>query len=408
MALQVVQHRVLSRVGPLPSRRRILTEGALLLVCLTIDLAVWSGDRGLRSGGQLPVWVVPCLAVPMMGLLVLRRQHPVGVLLAQVAWSCAGLLVPGYQPFTGLLVACYALAASRPLSVAAPVLATVLVPLAVDCWITASRSDNLVEGLAVAGALWLVLLMSVVGFGRRAWAVAQEAEQVRVERQQTVERAAEAVRYERLRLARELHDIVAHAVSIMLLQAAGARRLAASQGSPLEQPLTVIQDTGVQAMKELHRLLTLLRAEDGEPFQRSPGLEDLPGLLALAQTAGLRVQLDSRGERRAMDASVNLAAYRVIQEALTNAAKHAGPTADVVLSVRWQPDELVIDVRNRVSAVRTGMVSPAPAGGFGLRGLRERVEVVGGSLRIESADGWFGVHAEFALGSRNEGVIMET
>jgi signal transduction histidine kinase len=253
------------------------------------------------------------------------------------------------------------------------------------------------ESLATA-ALWIAVLVATTALGRFAFASTQRAAFVE---QENAARAAEALRNERLRLARELHDIVAHSVSVMLLQAAGAKKLVSERDNALLQPLGVIQDVGIQAMNELHRMLSVLRtaASGDDSLERSPGLEDLPRLLELSRMSGLTVRHEVEGIRRRLDASVDLAGYRVIQEALTNASKHAGPTATVEIRQRWSDDGLSISVMSSGSSSAPAAGARSLSGGFGLQGLQERVAVVGGTFSAGPAADGFMTRARLPLTS---------
>jgi signal transduction histidine kinase len=396
------------KLPTIPATRggRAARESALISFCLAIDLGTWAGDRELSTGGLAPFWLVPLMAVPAMSVIAQRRTRPVAVLLFQCAYSCISILIPGYQPVTGLLVACYAVAARRPRGVAIPALASACIPLAVNTLVTAESYGQTVGEEVATASLWLAVLAAAIALGRLAYASSQRA--VLVERENAT-RAAEALRSERLRLARELHDIVAHSVTVMLLQAAGAKKLVTEKDSALLQPLGVIQDVGVQAMNELHRMLNVLHAADSgdDSVERSPGLEDLPRLVELSRLSGLDVLHQVDGTPRRLDASVNLAGYRVIQEALTNASKYAGPTATVAIRQRWSDDGLSISV---VSSGR----SPLPAagarqisGGFGLQGLRERVGVIGGTFSAGPSSDGFAVRARLPLTTASPEILEE-
>lgn len=189
---------------------------------------------------------------------------------------------------------------------------------------------------------------------------------------------------ERARLARELHDIVSHAVTGMTLQAAGAQALLAPTDQRVRQALTTIEAAGVQAMSELHRMLGLLQhtePNDAPAGTTGPRLRDVAELVALADAAGRSVQLVEEGHPGALDPSVETAAYRVVQEGLTNSAKHAGPSADVTVRLRWSAEQLEVEVRDRLRGPPlTAQQRSTLSSGSGLRGLTERVVLVGGSL----------------------------
>jgi signal transduction histidine kinase len=378
----------------------------LIGFCLVVDLALWAGDRDLSVGGRAPFWLVPVMAVPVMCLLAKRKTWPVAVFPCQCAYACISILIPRYQPIAGLLVACYTVAARRPRGVALPLIFVAGIPIAVDTLATAWSFGQTVGQALATASISVLLVIVATALGSFAFASSKRAAMLE---QENAARATEALRHERLRLARELHDIVAHSVSVMLLQAAGAKKLASRQDSALMQPLGVIQDVGVQAMNELHRMLNVLRAaaSEDEAVERSPGLEDLPRLLELSGMSGLRVHHEVEGIPRRLDTSVDLAGYRVIQEGLTNASKHAGPTATVDIRQRWSDDSLSITVTSagRSQPVEAG--SRHLSGGFGLQGLRERVAVVGGTFSAGPSAAGFTVRARLPL-TTSQGVVEMT
>lgn len=241
--------------------------------------------------------------------------------------------------------------------------------------------------------LWTVLCVTVWALGRVAYLSERNAAR---RRQQQEADAAAAIVAERQRLARELHDIVAHAVTMMILQAAGAHTLVPDPGDRVGAALGVIERAGVQAMSELHRLLGLLRAGDEddivEAVQQQPRLANLGQLVAATRESGVWVDLAySDTDPGLLDPSVDLAAYRLIQEALTNISKHGGRSPSAVVRLSWLPGTLDVSVRSfngsghqnpdtRISAISSG---------HGLRGLSERITLVGGSLHATPlADGF--------------------
>ena len=210
-----------------------------------------------------------------------------------------------------------------------------------------------------------------------------------------------AVAEERGRIARELHDVVAHSVSVMVVQAGAARRTLATSPDQAAAALGQIESTGRQALVEMRRLLGLLRdgdREDAAALAPQPSLEHLESLAAAAREAGLPVEVTVEGEPRPLPAGVDLSAYRIVQEALTNSLKHAGPArASVrvcygreVLEVQVTDDGGAGAARRRpVHSARqsAGRSRPAKAGGNGLIGMRERVAMFGGTLEAGARPG---------------------
>jgi signal transduction histidine kinase len=210
----------------------------------------------------------------------------------------------------------------------------------------------------------------------------QKASRLETEREQN---AARAVAEERSRIARELHDVVAHNVSVMVVLAGGARRTMDRNPKRVPDVLESIESTGRQALGEMRRLLGVLRADDEATDARTPqpGVSRLDDLVQTVRTAGLPVDVQIEGAPAQLSAGVELSAYRIVQEALTNALKHAGPaTAEVVL--RYADDALEVSVRDNgrgSSAAVADAISNGRANGHGIAGMRERVTLFGGELR---------------------------
>jgi len=209
------------------------------------------------------------------------------------------------------------------------------------------------------------------------------------------EKARAAVAEERVRIARELHDVVAHAISVIVLQARGGRRSLATDPEETREALDTIEATGSQALAEMRRLLGMLRRDDEQiALAPQPSLRHLDALAAQVREAGLPVDLSVEGEPIALPPGVDLSAYRIVQEALTNALKHAGPATARVL-VRYRKDDLELEIAD------TGVAAGASDGeGHGLVGMRERVSLYGGKIEAGPRDGGgFAVRARLPLDS---------
>jgi signal transduction histidine kinase len=209
--------------------------------------------------------------------------------------------------------------------------------------------------------------------------------------------AERAVADERQRIARELHDVVAHSVSVMTVQAGAVRRLLHPDQERERLALETIEATGREALTEMRRLVGLLRDETATPdFAPQPSMRAIDVLLGTVREAGLPVDLVVEGAAVELPPGVDLAAYRVIQEALTNALKYAGP-ARACVTVRWKRSELELEVANDGTSEPGG----DGGGGHGLVGLRERVSLVGGSIESGPREGGgFVVKAHLPLGER--------
>jgi signal transduction histidine kinase len=226
-----------------------------------------------------------------------------------------------------------------------------------------------------------------------AQALAEKARQLQQD-QAVLARAA--VADERLRLARELHDVIAHGVSRMGIQAAGAEQVLDRSPQRARASLQAIQDAARRTLTELQTMLEALRADDGEERLPLPRLAELPSLVADARESGNTVDLQIEGNKRVLARGVELTAYRVVQEALTNIGRHA-PGAGARVTIRYDVDALAVSVTNG-----TGNAALPPSGGrngHGLIGLRERAALYGGTLSAEpTKDGGFVVEARIPLG----------
>jgi len=203
-------------------------------------------------------------------------------------------------------------------------------------------------------------------------------------------RAREAVTAERARIARELHDVVSHAIAVTVLQARGGRKMIGVDEEAVRRSLDAIEHTNTQALSDMRRLLSLLRdAEDGPQLGPQPSLERLGSLLTQVRDSGLPVELHVSGQSTEVPPGVDLSAYRIIQEALTNVLKHAGPDAHAEVHVAYG------DERLEASVLDDGRVGVNGDGrGHGLIGIRERVAVVGGEVDAgPRSEGGFRVHA---------------
>jgi signal transduction histidine kinase len=203
---------------------------------------------------------------------------------------------------------------------------------------------------------------------------------------------------ERARIARELHDVVAHHLSVMVIQAGAARRLLDVQPEQTRAALAAIEDAGRQGLEAMPGLLRALRNEEQlDTLAPQPTLGELDALVAQVQAAGLPVELRIEGTPRPLPAAVDLSAYRVAQEALTNTLKHAGP-AHAQLLVRYGRDALEITAVDNGSGVEPAVNGSGHRGGQGLVGMRERVSLFGGELRAGARpEGGFAVWARFPL-----------
>ncbi|QNE73484.1 sensor histidine kinase [Streptomyces finlayi] len=340
------------------------------------------GRHDVRVAGFL---LVGLAALPLLA----RRSHPVAALAAVLALDAtAALLVPLPSHFGAVLaVALYSVArtsSGRVTAVAA--FATVTVTLL-------SQSGGRIPSWQDPVAALLNTLI-VVG---AAMAVSRRQRELAANRRLLADRA---VAEERRRIARELHDIVAHHITTMQLMAGGARANLA-EPEVVRDALVTLEASGRLALREMRQLLDVLRAGDepeAVPSLPQPGVDDLDGLVAESRLAGLPTEWNVRGPQRPLPPTVGLTVFRIAQEALTNTRKHAG-AAHASVQLTYHQDRITIEVRDDGGGAppREGAPAAGP-GGYGLIGMRERVTLHGGTLSVgPRTDGGFAVVADLPL-----------
>ena len=238
---------------------------------------------------------------------------------------------------------------------------------------------------------------------RRAYTMQLEERAAQLERDRE-EKAVQAVAQERGRIARELHDVVAHHVSVMVVQAAGARRVVDKDPDQARDALEAVEDAGRTALAEMRRMLEVLRADEAGVGPQ-PGLGELDRLVGQVREAGLPVEIRTDGIERLLPAGMDLAAYRIVQEALTNAVKHAGK-ASAIVTVRYEPEALDIEVADNGRGAAAPLLAGVVEGGHGLIGMRERVALYAGELETGPVfPGGYRVHARFPLEPEPKGSL---
>ncbi len=401
--------RPVARLGSSIDRNPAATDGALAILLAafaTLWLWLeWPPDR-------LPAApVVAALGLLLCLPLTWRRRYPFGVLaVVTLATVPYGLADGAETPWTAIpwLLALYTAGAYgtarrrnpvRALAIAVFV-AYVAVEAALRLWLD-DRTESVVRLLLLQVFVLggnVAFIVAVWWFGdatRLRWQRdAQLAERTRQLEQERETNARRAVLDERVRISRELHDVVAHHVSLMGVQAGAARRVLHRRPEKAEEVLSAIEATGREAVRELHRLLGFLRREEEDGLAPQPSLRQLDALLAQTREAGLPVALVVEGEPRPLPPGVDLSAYRIVQEALTNSLKHAGP-ATATVTVRYGDRALDVEVTDDGAAAPAA--GPAP-GGNGLIGMRERVGLLGGRLHVGRRQGaGFTVRAQLPL-----------
>jgi signal transduction histidine kinase len=329
---------------------------------------------------QVPVTILMVVAV------TIRRRVPASAFAITVVaglWQLATTAASAAD--LAVLVMLYTVAAYRPRRLSVPALGICMFGVAVGYAVWSapqnSPSHRLIMDLLVGVVFFggITVLVWVLGDSmryRRGYYAALEDRAARLEAERDAQ-AKIAAAAERARIARELHDVIAHHVSVMVVQADGAGYALHSDPATAETALKAISSTGRQALTEMRRLLGVLRTTgDQAGLAPVPGLSELRELLDQARSAGLAVTYTLSGTPRELPDGAELAAYRVVQESLTNTRKHAGLAASAAVTLRYEPDGLTVEVTD------DGMASPAgePAG-HGLAGMRERIEMYGGTVQ---------------------------
>ncbi|MBM7167603.1 sensor histidine kinase [Streptomyces sp. G44] len=315
--------------------------------------------------------------------LAARRRAPL-VVLAVTGLSAVGYLAAGFEVLAvSYLVAVYGAVRAGHRTVTLPVSLGLLAVLHLTALISHNGPTRAIMTQArhTLEIAWLIAAFAAGEAVRQAERRADEAEHTREE---TARRRADE---ERLRLARELHDSLTHQISVIKVQSEVAVHVARRRGEQVPEALLAIQEAGREASRELRATLEALRDDDTAP---PPGLDNIPNLVERFRTTGLKTMLTIGGQPHDVPAAVGRTAYRIVQESLTNVARHAAATAASVL-IDYQPGALAIRVDDNGEAAS----HPAPTPGLGLLGMRERVTALGGRLRTEPrGTGGFTVQAE--------------
>ena len=352
---------------------------AAFLTFVSVVSAIVSRTKGGHPISAAEVVLVPFTTVP----IALRRYRPLAVLVVTVSAAVLITIFTSQAQFpVGVLIALYTVASRCERAVSIRAAEWVALPITLGVLVNNGfHLGRVIPELAVFAIAW------VIGDNirtRRAYLAQLEERAARLERERE-ERDERAVAEERTRIARELHDVIAHNVSVMVVQASAGEELFDTDPDRARESLSAVAATGRAALTELRRLLGVIRAEEGSDAAASytpqPGIEYLDELVAQVRETGLAVELSVLGQPRALPEGVGLCAYRIVQEALTNTLKHADASRAQV-SVRYVDDALELQVLD------DGHGAPATAngehGGHGLIGMRERVALFGGELTARS------------------------
>ncbi|MFQ1003104.1 sensor histidine kinase [Modestobacter sp. SSW1-42] len=366
-------------------------DATLAGLAVLVLVVVSSGDQ---PDGELSAVVGLALLVP----LAWRRRRPVRAAAVVVVGCLAELvLLPGqFLPANVAAPAMvYALAAYAPRWAGRAGLATGLVG-AVLASVTYFGGAGLFSYVATAGAIGVLVIAAwALGDLRRARleqvaGLEERARLLELEREQEMQLAAST---ERARIAREMHDVVAHSLSVVIAQADGGRYAGQADPAAATSALEQISSTGRQALAEMRKLLGVLREGDGQEFAPQPDVAAIDRLVADVRSSGLDVELVVEGRPQPMPAGPQLAAYRIVQESLTNVLKHAGPAGRAEVRLQWRPDALELSVTDDGRGAAAAIVE-SDGQGQGLLGMRERAQLHGGRLTAGPRDGGgFGVRA---------------
>ena len=372
-----------------------LVDGTLAVVLLAGAANAYLGDAA----------VLPA-SLALAGTVAVRRRFPVPAYAVALAIGVAQVIFGIGDKFTNsplqptfadvaILVLLYTVAAERPRRVSLPSLAACAVLfLAVVARYNpgGTQPPHRLEFFIVTALLYLLAPASAWVLGdsmgtRRAYSAALEERAVRAERERDAQ-AQIAVAAERARIARELHDVIAHNLSVMVAQADGGAYAFDATPERSRQALQQIGRTGRQALSEMSSLLGVLRTDpEAAPLAPAPAAAEIEQLVAQAREAGMRVSHTVEGPVQPLPGGLSLSVYRIVQEALTNVRKHAGPGATAEVTLRYGPDDLIVRVTDDGGTASPSANLPRytaayhePAG-HGLAGMRERAAMYGGTVQ---------------------------
>jgi signal transduction histidine kinase len=362
------------------SRAQLIVD--IVVACVLLLLTIWNAVAESPFGG-------PIVAVIYCAALAVRRLSPALAVIG--VWIAALLQMAVLIPATGVDVAvlgvAYASAAYGGRTVRLVGLGSAVVGgMLAAVYLTLSSRESYFSPVGGGSHVLVTLIAVAIGmvtlFGL-SWTVGLLVRTVRQSREAKVQAAVAAQRaayesaaeQERTRIARDMHDVVAHSLAVVIAQADGARYAGAQSPQVQSDALGTISATARSALAEVRLLLTQLRQEETEGPQ--PSLDDLPGLIAGMRSAGLSIAESVSGTPVPLLQVTSLAAYRVLQEALTNALRHGDPTKTVGVDLLWEEQTLHLRVRN---AVRPSTAGETASAGHGIPGMRERAALAGGSL----------------------------
>jgi len=363
-----------------PAARRWAADALIAAAVTAVQLSIashpWHDQAGLSAGGYL------ALAIGGAAL-VARRRFPVAVLAITLVTALWAGSAGATMTYLALIVAFFTAVLARKRAAA---VASLVIGYLVSCWppwlIGASGHTSAGFALGLAAGLFAMLAVAELIRNR----MQRSAELARRREEQLLRRAGE----ERMRIARDLHDVLAHNIAVINVQANTALHLMDRQPERARTALSTINDVSKQALVELRSVLGVLReAGEDAPRAPAPGLARLTDLVANAAAAGLGVTIETSGEPVPLPAEADLAAYRIIQEALTNSARHSGGSRAVV-RLAYADGRLDVEVTDDGTARpdgRAGGAGSAAGPGNGITGMTERAAALGGTLRAAARPG---------------------
>jgi signal transduction histidine kinase len=387
----VSPHALVARLRQAPHR---VQDTVLAWVALALALVEW-----ILIGASRGPWPLDILALAGITLpLAWRRRDALAVVVVFMAVAVPSQLwlakiTGGVVPIVALLIASYSAGRHLTTRRAVLALAVALAGIVAVSLIEDGTMDIVFPAIFFGWAPWLAgrILRSRTLLARE---LQERALRLEADRGQA---AVRAVLDERRRIARELHDVVAHSMSVMVIQAGAGRRLAAVEPERAAECAALVERVGRDTLSELRRLIGVMGRPEDRPLEPQPGLARVGELVERARASGLPVELRVHGEPAGLPAGIDVAGYRIVQEALTNVLRHAGPARARVV-IRYESDRLELEVsddgRGRPERPESGL------GGHGLVGMRERATVCGGDLTADPiAGGGFRVHARLPVRS---------
>ena len=384
MSIDLEAHpQLVTRLVELDARHRWILDAGIVVVLAAGSIAI-NANLGAASLG---------LSVALCLPLLWRRRYPVAVF-ATIALIALGQWLLGIRAFgdVALLVALYSVAVAKPTGVTLIAAAV----LEVGAVMATLRWAVVEPGKVWIGLTGLATAAGVLGISVRARqqlvsSLHERAARLEYERDQQGQLSAAA---ERARIARDMHDIVAHHLSVMIALADGASYQVHEAPDRAQAAMTTASRTGRQALTEMRRLLGVLRDGTEPTTHPQPGLAQIDLLVERLRGTGVSVRYEVSGQPDAIESGLQLTAYRIVQEALTNALKHGGDGAEVAVTLSLRPDEVFLEVRDNGDVAAGGEIRE----GGGLRGMRERAAVYGGVVEAgPHPDGGWCVRTRLAL-----------